>query len=109
MPLDGGPQSFIPVTVPPRLLNAPELTRTMQRLYPGALLNAGIGGTTTLWLRLDEDGRVIQKRIKQSSGLPALDEAALEVGGYARFSPAYNRDQRVPVWVELPVVFVARD
>jgi TonB family protein len=108
-PSEIGPPAFTPVTVAPRLLNNEELSRTLQRLYPTMLLSAGIGGTTTLWLRLDEAGRAVETQVKQSSGQRALDGAALQVGLRARFSPAYNRDQRVSVWVELPIVFVARD
>jgi hypothetical protein len=25
-----------------------------------------------------------------------------------QFSPAYNRDKKVPVWVEIPIVFTAK-
>ena len=34
-----------------------------------------------------------------------LDEAALELSALYRFSPALNRDQRVPVWVSFPVSY----
>lgn len=96
---------FVAVTVLPKLLNRDDVQRTMTRLYPALLLQAGIGGTTIVWLRLDEEGRVTDTQIKQGSGQRALDEAALEVGKRARFSPAYNGDARVRIWIELPVVF----
>ena len=98
----------MPVTVKPELLNRAEIARSMQRLYPQTLLEAGVGGTVLVWLHLDENGSVIETRIKKGSGFNLLDEAALRVAQTARFSPAYNRDQRVGVWVELPVVFGAR-
>jgi protein TonB len=103
------PGSFQPVTELPRLLNRAEIERAMQRLYPQMLMQAGIGGTALVWLRLDEEGKVVQTEIKKSSGQRPLDDAALEVGKRARFSPALNGDTRVRVWVELPVVFSARD
>jgi periplasmic protein TonB len=106
---DDRPGSFQPVTELPRLLNRPEIQRTMMRLYPQMLMQAGIGGTTVVWLRLDEEGRVIQTEIKKASGQRAFDDAALEVAKQARFSPALNGDTRVRVWVELPIVFTARD
>ena len=34
-----------------------------------------------------------------------LDEAALKVANLYRFSPAINRDTKVPVWVSFPVTF----
>ena len=39
---------------------------------------------------------------------PALDEAALNVAQSMKFSPAMNRDRRVNVWVEIPIVFTAK-
>ena len=99
------PGDFVPLTVVPRLLNRDEVLRSLQRFYPPILMQAGIGGTTIVWLRIDEEGRVIETRIKQGSGHEAFDKAALDVATRARFSPAYNRDTKVKVWVELPVVF----
>src|SRR5262245_18937456 len=106
---DGSPGFSQPVTELPRLLNRAEVQRTMLRLYPQILMQAGIGGTTVVWLRLDEEGQVIQTDIKKGSGQRALDDAALEVAKRARFSPALNGEMRVRVWVELPIVFTARD
>jgi outer membrane biosynthesis protein TonB len=37
-----------------------------------------------------------------------LDEAALQVADVIRFSPALNRDKRVPVWISLPINFQTR-
>ena len=105
----GAPGTFVVVTKMPRLLNRPEIERHMIRFYPNNLLQAGIGGTPIIWLRLDEEGLVTETQLKVSSGQRALDEAALEVGKRARFSPAYNGDSRVRVWVELPIVFQARN
>ena len=99
------PGDFVPLTVVPRLLNRDEVLRSLQRFYPPMLMQAGIGGTSIVWLRIDEEGRVIETRIKQGSGYEAFDKAALDVATRARFSPAYNRDTKVKVWVELPVVF----
>jgi TonB family protein len=103
------PGAFTPMTVVPRLLNRDEVLRLLQRVYPPVLLQAGIGGTAIVWIKLDEEGTVTETRIKQSSGQPGLDKAALEVAAKAKFSPAWNRDQKVRVWVELPVVFNARN
>jgi protein TonB len=102
------PGDFVPLTVKPELLNRAEVARAMTRLYPDMLVQAGIGGTVLVWLHLDENGKVVETRVKSGSGHSALDDAALKVAQTARFSPAYNRDQRVRVWVELPVVFGSR-
>lgn len=105
--IDDGP--FVtPMTRRPSLLNPDEAARALERHYPHLLRQAGIGGTVTVWFYIDEDGRVLDTRIQQSSGYEALDDAALRVAGGMRFSPAYNMDQRVAVWVAIPITFETR-
>ena len=41
----------------------------------------------------------------QSSGHPAIDDAAMNVAGAYRFSPALNGDEKTPVWVSFPITF----
>ena len=57
---------------------------------------------------IDENGRVVNRQIDQSSGHQALDDAALRVANLYRFSPALNRDRRVPVWVSFGITFQVR-
>lgn len=100
--------TFTPFTVAPQLQNLQEVQRVLMREYPTVLRDSGIGGTVTVWFFIDEEGRVQQTRIDQSSGYEALDDAALNVADVYRFSPALNRDSRVPVWVSLPITFQVR-
>ena len=58
---------------------------------------------------ISEEGRVLDRRVSQSSGHTPLDEAALEVADVLRFTPALNRDERVQVWVQLPIMFPAQN
>jgi protein TonB len=69
------------------------------------LKDAGIGGTTTVWFFIDQNGRVEKYQVNNSSGQKQLDEAAMRVADLMQFSPALNRDQKVPVWVSVPVTF----
>ena len=69
------------------------------------LRDSGIGGSVNVWFFIDEEGRVIQTQVNESSGYEALDEAALKVADVMRFSPALNRENRVQVWVSLPITF----
>lgn len=101
----GGPV-FTPFTVAPSILNRAEVVRAMREAYPPALRAEGIGGTVHVWFFIAEDGTVQDYRIRSGSGHDALDDAALEVAGVYRFSPALNRDERVAVWVELPITFL---
>ena len=61
-----------------------------------------------MYFFIDADGDVQDVRINESSGHPALDDAALRVADVYRFTPALNRDERVPVWVSFPITFQVR-
>ena len=98
--------AFTPREVEPELRNRAEFGRALERAYPATLKDAGIGGRVLLWVFVTENGSVGNVRIYESSGYPQLDQAAEKVmRESARFSPALNRDQQVPVWVALPVTF----
>jgi len=97
--------AFTPFTVAPSIQNRGEIIEAMQRAYPPLLRDAGIGGTVVVWFFIGSDGRVAERRINTSSGHRALDEAAMRVAARYRFSPALNRDERVPVWVQFPITF----
>lgn len=99
---------FTPFTVRPELRNRAEIARALERNYPPLLRDAGIGGETRVWFFIDENGRVQKTQINKSSGYEALDKAALTVAEQMQFSPALNRDKKVPVWVAIPIVFSAK-
>lgn len=97
--------TFTPMTVRPQLKNVREVQQALQRNYPPLLRDAGIGGTAKLWFLIDQDGVVQDTRINRSAGYDAFDQAALTVAKVMEFTPAYNRDRRVPVWVALNITF----
>ena len=97
--------TFTPFTVAPEILNRREIIDAMADVYPPVLRDASIGGVVLVYFYIDETGRVKTTRIAQSSGYAQLDDAALQVSELYRFSPALNRDQKVPVWVSFPVTF----
>jgi TonB family protein len=96
---------FTPMTVRPQLRNGPEVVQALRDHYPPLLRDAGVSGTATVWLFIDEEGAVQEARLHEGSGHAALDQAALRVARTMEFTPAYNRDVRVPVWVSLPMTF----
>lgn len=100
--------TFTPYTVSPDLRNRDEVGRALEREYPPLLRDAGLGGRVNVWLFINEEGIVQNTRVNESSGHPSLDEAALKVANVMRFSPALNRDKRVPVWVSIPITFQVR-
>jgi protein TonB len=91
--------------VAPRLLNGEEVVRALDRHYPVLLREAGIGGKVIVWCLVDEEGKVLKTQLGESSSYEALDAAALKVASSMKFSPAYDGDRKVQVWVQLPVRF----
>ena len=84
------------------------------RLYFDAVNAAGgVHGRKIVYTTLD-DGFDVKRaventRITQGSGYEQLDRVAEQVmREVAQFTPALNRDQRVPVWIQIPVTFQTR-
>jgi protein TonB len=100
--------TFTPYTVRPDIKNRAEVARALEREYPPLLRDAGIGGTVQVWFFIDEEGAVQRTQVNESSGHKALDDAALLVAEIIEFTPALNRDKRVPVWISLPITFTTR-
>ena len=99
---------FTPMTVRPELTNPNEVMQALITEYPPILRDAEIGGQVIVWFFISEEGRVLDRRISQSSDHVQLDEAALNVADVFRFTPALNRDRTVQVWIELPITFQVR-
>ena len=78
------------------------------REYPPILRDAGIEGTVEVWFFISEEGIVGDRRVSKSSGQEQFDLAALKVADVFRFTPALNRDQRVAVWIQVPITFQVR-
>lgn len=97
--------TFTPYTVAPELKNRDDASAALDQNYPPLLRDAGIGGQVLVWFLIDKTGEVQNATLKETSGHEALDQAALSVARAFRFSPALNRDQPVPVWIALPIVF----
>jgi TonB family protein len=100
--------TFTPYTVSPDIKNREEVRIALVREYPTLLRDAGLGGTVQVWFFIDEEGRVVRTQVHEGSGHDALDRAALAVAGIIQFTPALNRDKRVPVWISLPITFTVR-
>lgn len=100
--------TWTPYDVKPDYRNKAEIERMLQREYPPLLRDAGIGGTTIVYFFIDETGKVKNTKVHISSGHKALDDAALKVANFAKFTPALNRDKPVPVWVQFPITFTTR-
>jgi periplasmic protein TonB len=64
-----------------------DLEGDMRPAYPMSARARGEEGTVKLGVRLHADGRVLDAQVAESSGHPALDQAALSAIHKARFTP----------------------
>jgi len=94
------------VAAAPRLLNGDVVTQTIEQEYPPELRSQGVGGVVRLRLLVGKDGVPREVRVLEGSGLPRLDQAAMEVAAVIRFEPATSHDgSPLEVWAAFPIVF----
>jgi TonB family protein len=96
---------FTPFSVQPELLNGPEIAPALSAAVPAETRAAGAQISAVLWVYVGLDGTVQRAVVQTGSGNDVFDRAVLDVARLMRFSPALNRDQRVPVWVQVPLRF----
>lgn len=73
--------------------------------YPSSLLSKGIGGRVLVSCSIDVDGRVTTASIKQSSGHPDLDKAAISAVNKWKFKPAIKGGRKVKATCIVPFNF----
>jgi protein TonB len=109
-----------PTTPPPPVAAPTPVPRTAPRSdarrplsqpeYPPSSRRAGEAGTVILEVYVLETGRVGEARVKQSSGFPRLDEAAVrEVKRSWRLVPGTENGKPVPMWGQFAVTFKLTD
>ncbi|AVB18520.1 MULTISPECIES: energy transducer TonB [Pseudomonas syringae group] len=74
-------------------------------VYPPAAARRHKEGTTLLRVHVLPSGRTDQVQVLQSSGVPALDEAAQAAVRQWTFIPAKRGDTPVEGWVNVPLAF----
>lgn len=73
--------------------------------YPRIARRRGYQGTVVLEVLVDRNGRVGDLRVSTSSGYKILDRAALASVKDWAFEPGMRGDQKVEMWVRVPVRF----
>jgi protein TonB len=92
----------------PVVSNRGDVARALEREYRPELRRRGITGRTEICILVDELGSVQATRVERSSGIEAIDRAAIAVVSVMRFSPATLANQPTPVWIIIPVSFSLR-
>ena len=93
---------FYAVEVKPEVLNLEEVREMVE--YPDIARKAGIEGEVILKVLVWTDGTVKKVSVAQSD-YDAFNEPAVKSAYHLKFSPAYQRDKPVPVWVYVPFHF----
>lgn len=79
--------------------------RTPLPPYPPAARRLGQHGVVLVRVYVNREGRPDEVRLARSSGVEALDEAALGAVSGWRFAPARRGAEPVASWIEVPVRF----
>lgn len=79
--------------------------RNPKPAYPVSARRRGQGGTATLAVRVSAEGRADEVTLRRSSGVAALDQAALEAVARWRFRPARRGAEAVAALVLVPITF----
>ena len=94
------------VTLPGTLQMAyPRYQLNAPPTYPGLARKRGHEGTVILQVLVNEKGRVDDLEIENSSGFRLLDRAAVSSVRKWSFEPGRRGEERIPMWVRVPVTF----
>ncbi len=102
-------QSTVPVSGPTVKVRIDPKRPPSKPPYPPSAKRLEQEGTVTLQLYVTEDGRVADARVAKSSGVPALDTAALNESRRWRFLPAMTEGKPVASWYTISVTFNLED
>ena len=77
--------------------------------YPLEVACEGVGGKVQLFVTIGTEGTVTGAQMRQTSGQPLLDAAALEAVRDWRFRPATANGQPVETGIQVPITFNVPD
>lgn len=77
--------------------------RVIQRALREAARTWRIPGTTVVLVRVEENGRVSEVRVEESSGNGVLDRDLSDVASRMRFDPAHIDGVPIVVWSRIPL------
>jgi TonB family protein len=77
-------------------------------VYPGLARKRGQEGTVFLQVLVNREGRVNELEIETSSGFTLLDRAAVSSVKKWSFEPGRRGEERIPMWVRVPITFTLR-
>ena len=100
------PNEAAPAPLPPPLVEAtPMYLKNPAPQYPRNARRRGYEGKVILEVLVNEEGSVEDLRIFESSGYRVLDRAAMKSVQSWLFEPGRRGDERVEMWVKVPIRF----
>jgi protein TonB len=78
-------------------------------VYPGLARKRGQEGTVILQVLVNKEGRVDDLKIDVSSNFTLLDRAAVAAVKKWSFEPGRRGEERMPMWVRVPVTYKLED
>jgi TonB family protein len=106
------PINFFPPSEPglksPEFRDPTTVTEIILRHYPTHLRDAGIDGTAYVKVLVGTSGLVQDAKVIRSSGVEALDRAAVRAAREFLFTPARRGGLPVATWVTFPITFPGR-
>ena len=100
------PKEAGPAPLPPPLVEAiPMYRKNPAPRYPRNARRRGYEGKVILEVLVNEEGRVEDFRIFESSGYQVLDRAAMKSVQSWLFEPGRRGDERMEMWVKVPIRF----
>jgi len=91
----------------PEILSRQDARRIIASHYPPDLQAAGVEGAVKLLFWVNGQGQPEDIQVRQSSGHPELDYAAMRAARELRFRPATRNGVAVGTWVEIGVRYYA--
>jgi len=87
----------------------PVLVQSSTPSYPLVARRRGWEGTVTLQIHLDQDGKVGEVEVVESSGYEILDQEAERTVGSWRYAPAYQNGNPIGCLLRVKITFVLQD
>ena len=98
---------FVPYDEPPKIIGGyAELARKL--VYPELARKAGISGIVVVNVLIGRDGQILATKVIKSLGNNGCDEAAVRAIMSVKWTPAYQRDKPVRVWVGISIAFILK-
>lgn len=100
-----GPNAPSEPAVSPSQLSQPRTPANQKPEYPAMAKRLGQQGKVVVRVHIDVDGRPSQAVVRQSSGHPMLDQAAVESVSGWKFVPGRRNGVLEPMWFNVPITY----